>query len=666
MNKKTRLGIFLFFDDEGVVYDYVKYLLDDITTNFDRLVIVCNGIITNEGKIILQKYCSEIIVRPNIGFDAGGFKEVIVDHLGFDAISEYDEVVLFNDSFFGPFYSFKTVFEIMDSRDELDYWGLTAHGETPEIFGLCPYGYRPRYIQTYFVAFRKKLTCSEIFRKFWTDMPIFKSFEEAAENFGCYFTKLFEENGFRWSVYSDTADLESEQTEKNMSFHTFNIYEMIANRRLPVIKRKAFVTDKKTTLRYNWGGDLSKAVKYIDEKTNYDLSLIYKYLLKKYNLDDIKKSLNLVRVIPDADLFEGKKLYNGKKVAIIIHTFYEDLFNYELNYLKNIPDSIDIIVTNSDKEKIKKIEKLFRPVLKERLKILKVNARGRDLSALLVGCREYLMKYDYLCFIHDKKSSQKEYITVGASFSDLLWDNILHSKVYITNILNLFESNPCLGLIVPPNVYHGTYYSSATDYWTICYEKCRSLLLSMNIDVPLDRKKEPFSVGTVFWCRTDALKTIFNNNFDYNDFPAEPLPGDGSISHALERIFPYVAQYNGYYTECVMNSEYASAEITNYRLMHLETVRSIKKFPYIQCGTYNSMLLSIEKASSEYNLLLRKIQNIAASQGTSAENILSMQQGTNNAANNELGLKAALVIFAKKNFPRSLYKLISKILKYDC
>ncbi len=666
MNKRTRLGIFLFFDDDGIVYDYVRYLLDDIKSNFDRLVIVCNGMISQEGIQILQKYSSQILVRPNIGFDAGGFKDAIVNYLGFDTVCEYEEVVLFNDSFFGPFYEFRKVFDEMDRRAELDYWGLTAHGETPKIYGLCPYGYRPRYIQTYFVAFRKKLTCSEIFRKYWIDMPVFKTFEEAAENFGCYFTKLFEDNGFKWSVYSDTADLESEQTEKNMSFHTFNIYEMIANRRLPIIKRKTFVTDKKDTLRYNWGGDLAKAIKYIDEKTEYDTSLIYKYLLKKYNLDDLKKSLNLVKVIPDVDMFCGKKLYSNKRVAVIVHTFYEDLLDYTLFYLKNIPEEVDVIVTNSSKEKIKLIEKKFRPILKNRLTIIKVNARGRDLSALLVGCRKYIEKYDYLCFLHDKKSSQKEYVTVGSFFSDLLWDNILHSEAYITNILNHFESNPCLGLMVPPNVYHGTYYSSATDYWTICFERCKSLMTALNIDVPLDRKKEPFSVGSVFWCKTDALKNLFNYEFNYSDFPAEPLPGDGSISHALERIFPYIAQYNGYYTECVMNPEYASAEITNYRLMHTETLKAIHKFPYVQFRTYSNMISSIEKSSREYNVLLQRSRNSTALQNppTAAGNTVS--QGTTTVIYQELGLKAAFVKFAKKRFPKPLYKIISKLLKYDC
>lgn len=663
MEKKTRLGIFLFFDDEGYVDDYVKYLLDDITENFDELAIVCNGILSHKGKAVLRQFGSEVFVRPNIGFDAGGFREAIVERLGFEKISEFDEVVLFNDSFFGPLYPFKEVFAEMDSRTELDYWGLSSHGETGKVHGFCPYGYRPRYIQTYFVAFRKPLIQSEVFQNYWLDMPVFETFEEAAEKFGCYFTKLFEDEGFKWAAYSDTSDLESEDVSKNMSFHTFNVYDMIARRRLPVVKRKTFVTNKKDTLRYNWGGDLAKAVKYIKDETDYDVSMIYRYLLRKYNLDDLKKSLNWTEVISGTDTYEGKKLYENKKIVVIAHTFYEDLFDYTLSYLKNVPEEADIIVTNSDDGKIALLEEKFRPILGERLRIVKVKPRGRDLSALFVGCKDYLMKYDYLCFVHDKKSAQKEYVTVGSAFSDMLWDNVLYSRGYIQNVLNRFESEPCLGLMVPPNVYHGTYYSSAVNYWTICFDKCSTLLNSMNIDVPLDKAKEPFAVGSVFWCRTDALKDIFTYGFNYSDFPQEPLPDDGSVSHALERIFPYIAQHNGYYTKCIMNPDYASAEITNYRMMHTDTLKVIQRLPYTQCRTYCHMIGSLNTSANQFRAVLNSRQSPQKpNSGGNFAPILPAQT----VVYKELGLKAAFVKYAKKKFPKPFYRIISKLLKYDC
>lgn len=41
------------------------------------------------------------------------------------------------------------------------------------------------------------------------------------------------------------------------------------------------------------------------------------------------------------------------------------------------------------------------------------------------------------------------------------------------------------------------------------------------------------------------------------------MPVDGTVSHGLERIYPYAAQSQGYYSGCVMNTDYASLQNTN-------------------------------------------------------------------------------------------------------
>jgi hypothetical protein len=41
----------------------------------------------------------------------------------------------------------------------------------------------------------------------------------------------------------------------------------------------------------------------------------------------------------------------------------------------------------------------------------------------------------------------------------------------------------------------------------------------------------------MFWARTDFLKRLFDQKFSYNDFPEEPIGKDGTLAHALERLF---------------------------------------------------------------------------------------------------------------------------------
>lgn len=675
MEKLSRIGIFLFRDEQGIVDDYVCYLLNDMCKNLDMLYIVVNGVLTEDGRVLLKRYTDEIIIRPDKGFDVGGWQDVILNHCGFEKILKYDELILFNDSFFGPLYPFREVFEKMDKED-VDFWGLSSHGAAPGS-GNCPYGNRPKYLQTYFVAFRNKLVSSVEFQNFWHNLPIFTKFEQVGEGYGCVFTKGFEDLGYRWMAFSDTTDLESKDIRKNMSFHTFNPYDMVVNRKFPIIKRKVFITGKETVLRFNYADELRKTMKYVKENTNYDVSLIYKYILRVYNLYDLKNSLNLNFVLSH-NLMDEKYDFINRKKAVVAHLFYPELFEKNISYLKNVVSTIDIFITVSEKEKKEKLEVLCSENGLENVIVRLVNSRGRDLSALLVGCHDILMQYDYLCFVHDKKSVQKEYVTVGASFATLLWDNMLKSPEYIHNILTLLENNPQLGLLVPPNVYHGTYYASSVDFWTICYEQTVQLANALNITSRIEKGKPPISVGTVFWCKPKALINLFEFKFDYEDFPEEPMPNDGSISHALERLIPYVAQHNGYFTGTVMNCEYAEAEVTNFRYMLTDIQRQLRGVPGLRFDTHMMLVMSLKKMKVEFmNLkqnktIVEKVVYLPSEDKISipmVSKIANVQEKeeveiVEKIVYMEIGLKGAFVNYIKKRWPNWLVKAVRKIVKY--
>lgn len=591
---KKRLGIFMFFNKLGNVEDYITYLLKDLNSELERLVIVCNGIINDEGKEKFKKFTSDIVVRPNIGFDVAAWQQVLIEYIGFEKVKEYDELVLLNDSFFGPIYPFKNIFENMENQ-EVDFWGMTAHGETDNVFGLCPYGYRPRYIQTYFMVIRKKMLISEEFKEFWVNLPVFDTFNELCEKFEAVFTKHFEDLGFKSGVYSDTADLESVDRRKNFSQHTFNLKELILNRNLPVIKRKFFLLDKATKLRYSDTSEINEILHFIKKNTNYDLSLVYDYLLKYYNITFLKQCFNWNYVLPTRISGCEEKLH--KKTILVAHLYYENLFEYCLSYLKNLPEWIDLLITTDTEEK--KI--VLQNRINNRGKVILVNSRGRDISAFLVGSKKYLSEYEYIGFIHDKSSLNKEYLSVGRCFSDQLWNNILYSEEYIKNILCLFESHEKLGFVSPPSVYHGTYFASSANYWTCNYNKMKELLSRLGINVPLEESFEPFSIGSAFWCRYTALKPLLDENWEYTDFPREPLGCDGTISHAIERCFPYVAQSQGFYSGWVMTDIQAQAEIENYRYMFTQFYRAILRLPGVVPGTFFSCLNALRRLVSGIN-----------------------------------------------------------------
>jgi len=71
-----RLCIFCFYDKNGVVDSYIEYLLNDLRSCSAYIIVVVNGSVNFDGRLILQKYSNQIIIRRNMGFDGGAYKEI--------------------------------------------------------------------------------------------------------------------------------------------------------------------------------------------------------------------------------------------------------------------------------------------------------------------------------------------------------------------------------------------------------------------------------------------------------------------------------------------------------------------------------------------------------------------------------------------------------------
>ena len=51
-----RLGIYFFFDKDGIVDKYVDYVLEDLTKHVDKLIVVCNGQLNERGRKTFENY----------------------------------------------------------------------------------------------------------------------------------------------------------------------------------------------------------------------------------------------------------------------------------------------------------------------------------------------------------------------------------------------------------------------------------------------------------------------------------------------------------------------------------------------------------------------------------------------------------------------------------
>jgi len=565
-----RLGIFFCYDKEKIIDEYVFYLLEDICKNLDDLCIISNFDLSDyEGS--LNKFTKDIIFKSNIKLNAIAWKEVMVNHYGFDKLLEFDEIVLFDNSFFGPFYPFKILFNEMSSEN-IDFWGITEHDESKNSNRLCPYKKPPKYIQTYFLVFKKNLVKSNEFQEYWKHLPDYTNNNELKYKHEVVFTKYFSDLGYIGKSYVQLSDDELKQ--ETMDLLTFDVYDMVVNKRVPIIKKNVFTISRDIQLFYSLMTDISRTMNYLKDNNFYDISLIHKYLLRIMDPNQIVNSLNLIKIIPKNNSFNQFKTDN--KVLLIMHVYYLDLWEYDFKYLKNVPEYIDIIITTESDLKKEFFEENVVKYLKNNAKVIKISSRGRDMASLLVASRDIVKNYDYFCFIHDKKPHADNVVTWAKTFRDVLWENNLASENYINAIIQEFDDNSSLGLIVPPRVYHANFFHGyVNNYWGSNYDSLLDLLDQMGVDSPINKEYPSLSLGNCFWARYDALEPVFELYLEYDDFPEEPMPLDGTISHALERSYPYVAASRGYYTEIAMTEENAESDIINLHYMLINTLQNV-------------------------------------------------------------------------------------------
>lgn len=296
LEEMKRLGIYFFYDKNGIVDQYVDYVLQDITKHLEKLIVVCNGKLTSEGELLFAKYTDSVIVRENKGFDVWAYKTGM-DSLGWEKLLSYDEIILMNYTIMGPVYPLKDMFDEMDKRQELDFWGITKcfqedSSVAQEMWGN-PYGYIPEHIQSSFMVFRKSIVSSELFQKYWDEMPEIHSYYESGGKHEQVITKYFADNGFKWDCYTDYEGIDSKVSGCCPLITT--PLEVIKERKSPFFKRRTFFTTKE---EYNATSPFVKEfLEFLENETDYDTNLIYPNLIRTCNQRDLVENLLLFHVM---------------------------------------------------------------------------------------------------------------------------------------------------------------------------------------------------------------------------------------------------------------------------------------------------------------------------------------------------------------------------------
>ena len=545
------LAIAFFYDKHGIVDDYMTYLVKSLRPFADHTIFVSNGPLTPESETAVRAVSDTILIRENEGFDVWAYKHAL-EHVGFENLAKYDEVLLYNHTFYGPIYPFSEMFTAMKTR-KCDFWGITTHQAlTPN--PMTGEGTLPMHINSHFIAIRRKLLRSPEFKKYWDEMPQITSYNDSVLKHESKFTKHFSDLGFSHSVYTDSDNYSTPYPV------VLEVHETIA-RRCPIVKRRNFFHDH--NFFEDNGTNFPLALEIMRKTSDYPEQMMWKNALRTAQLRNMNVNACMMHILPDHALSKKISPKRYGKLAVCAHIFYVDMLADILKRTSYIPVPYDFIATTDTEAKAAEIRAILSQhpgITKSDVRVVEQN-RGRDMSALFVTCKDIFLdsNYDLVCRLHTKKTPQ-----VGKNFGDLfrlhLLENLLHSRGYVINLLELLLERPWIGIAMPPIVnisMHAIGFSwHANKTWAI------DIIRYLNLKVELDPDTPVAPYGTMFWFRPKALRKMFEATWPYDVFNAEPNHTDGSLAHVLERMICYVAQDAGYTTAHIANTQFAAQSYT--------------------------------------------------------------------------------------------------------
>ncbi|GFI46431.1 hypothetical protein IMSAGC019_01745 [Lachnospiraceae bacterium] len=521
-----RICIYVTYDKYNVVDHYIGYMLGELRTCCEYLAVVCNNDVKLiNGSDILKQYADDIFYRENRGFDVGGFKDALCSILDKRKILGYDELVLVNDSMFGPFRPMKEIFKEMEER-KADFWGAAIHGEGESDF----LGKITEHVQTYFMVIRSDLLHCNQFWEYWEKMPYCKTFKDAIRQHEMRFTSYFSKLGY---CYSALADTQINDSVHNFTQYVYLSYELIKKRYFPFLKRQqiAYNTLKKQTQE-----NLRLAIDYIDKETDYNVNLIWDNLIRTFNIADLQRSFHLQYIIP-SHIHCTLGVAGENRIAVIIFIAYRTSAEYVLEYLQRLPNQVVICIASEYDEYLKGYRQ-------KGFMCRKIHWKQR-MELLIEFC-----DMDYLCVLHDADmTSDLQPSYIGKSYFYNIWENMIKNEKHVAGIIEQFVSESRLGFLTPPQANFAGYFGDYGREWDENFIPVKRIAERLHLTCQMSEEIPPFQIADNFWIRGHILEKV--KDFQKRDFPYLPY------------LWSFFAQDAGYYSGIVESAEYASMNEVN-------------------------------------------------------------------------------------------------------
>ena len=233
------------YDKYNIIQDYVVFLVQELSKISDVYYFADSNMSEKELSKIRDytKYAESL----QHGGKYFGSWQYLMHYIGWQTLEKYDEMIICNDSIYGPMTNIEDIFDYMELRN-YDFWGLTEN-------------YHSTYhLDSYFMVFNQNIIKHCKFQEFWKSITP----GVVSKNYETLLTPFLTEIGFVGNSY-----IKNYRKEDQLAYPL----HLLKYNKMPFIRVKSLKNPEINLREPIWYMDTK-----IKNKTGYNTDMIHRHL----------------------------------------------------------------------------------------------------------------------------------------------------------------------------------------------------------------------------------------------------------------------------------------------------------------------------------------------------------------------------------------------------
>lgn len=558
-----RLIVYAIEQQRGRLDDYVLRALSDLRPHAASVVVSAPAGIDPATRRILLDHADAVFAAAAERFAPVDYRDLLAER---DDLDSFDEIVLTGDAWFGMIHDPTPVLERMASAG-VDAWTMVKaqHGPPP---GFPGQGFPTPITPFSWISVTPAVVRSSAWDDFWAaDVPGGDPEREWR------LLPHLSRHGFTTASAFDAQDFPHGDPAV---FSARRLIEVGC----PLVSRLPFRLFPPFLDQH---GIIGAQILADVAATGFPVDSVLRSLVRAAQPRAVMANAGLLEVIPAAVPVSSAVIDAPLEIVVIVHVSDFDGVTQVLDHVAQIPTPYDLVFTTTDGMRAARLQGMLDARQDPRVRSVEIRVTpddpGRDMSDLFVGCRDLMLsdRYDLVVKLHARTARDKT-VNRLRYFRRYQLENLLADEGHVGRIIELFRSEPGLGMVFPPMMHIG--YSIAGRGWAGLERSAAKMRDELGLRVPVDLVSPLAPFGNMWIARPVALRRMSARMWRYSDYRG--LRRKRELAHVQERLLVEAAAEDGFHVRTVLTPEHASIAHTAVEFKLDEMGRAVRGYPLDQ------------------------------------------------------------------------------------